>query len=288
MSRRLWGTVGAGLLLCATVLWPARASAQPTVLRLGLGPYQPTLTATTKTYEPLAAYLATTLKIQVQLFPADSWAGVSEALRTGHVDAALAGPFGYVLAHRASGAPAIAVLDYRGKPLYHAIMIANPATGITTLAQAKGHSFAFADPGSTSGYLIPLAYFQTHGINPKTYFSAVTFTGSHAANELAVATGRIAVATDFDRNRNTMIEGGRIAANATRIIWTSPPLPNDAFAVSTTVASDHAFVARLRAALLAIHGSHILPRGYTGFENTTDALYDPIRRAAHTVHVAGF
>ena len=39
-------------------------------------------------------------------------------------------------------------------------------------------TFAFNDPNSTSGYLVPVTFFMTEmGIDPKEHFSKVTFSG---------------------------------------------------------------------------------------------------------------
>ena len=48
---------------------------------------------------------------------------------------------------------------------------------------------SFADVGSTSGWLIPTAWFRTKGINPKEFFQ-YSDGATHAANEIAVALGR--------------------------------------------------------------------------------------------------
>ena len=95
---------------------------------------------------------------------------------------------------------------------------------------AKGLRISFADVGSTSGWLIPTAWFKAKGIDPKVHFK-YSDGATHAANEIAVANGQTDLATDFDRNRTAMIEGGRLDPKATKIIWTSDPLPNDALAV---------------------------------------------------------
>ena len=40
---------------------------------------------------------------------------------------------------------------------YYSIGFARKDSGITSMEDAKGKSFAFADPNSTSGYLVPAA-----------------------------------------------------------------------------------------------------------------------------------
>lgn len=51
--------------------------------------------------------------------------------------------------------------------------------------------------------------------------SFVDVGATHAANEIAVARGQVDMATDFDRNRNAMIEAEMIKRDAAKIIWTS-------------------------------------------------------------------
>ena len=69
------------------------------------------------------------------------------------------------------------------------------------------------------------------------------------------------------------------------IIWTSAPLPNDAFAVSAELAKDKAFTARLAKALEAIGAElksqpNLLPNHYTGFVGKDNRYYSPIKDAA--------
>ena len=81
-----------------------------------------------------------------------------------------------------------------------------------------------------------------------------------------------------------MIEQGLIKADQSKIIWTSAPLPNDAFAVSSTLAGDKALVGQLQAALSDIGEAlktqpKLLPPHYTGFVSRDNAFYKPIRDA---------
>ncbi|HEX4858111.1 MAG TPA: PhnD/SsuA/transferrin family substrate-binding protein, partial [Usitatibacteraceae bacterium] len=89
---------------------------------------------------------------------------------------------------------------------------------------------------------------------------------------------------DYNRNRDAMIAEGLIKAADSRIIWTSAPLPNDAFAVSKELFRDKALLARLTRALEAIGPQlktrpNLLPANYTGFVATDNAYYQPIRDA---------
>src|SRR5262249_44278918 len=189
-------------------------------LRFGVGPLQPTPSETKKAYEPFFAYVAKQLNREFDLVATTDWAGISVALANDQVDVAWMGPWGYVLANADSGVTAVATAKYDGKPIYHAIVVCKPGHGIKTWPQAaKGKRVSFADVGSTSGWLIPTAWFKTRNIDPKTFF-AYSDGATHAANEISVASGQVDCATDFDRNRNAMMESGKLDKTATEIVWT--------------------------------------------------------------------
>ena len=213
----------------------------------------------------------------------ETWEGLAKSLATGETDIALLGPWGYVLANNESGAQAVATILYDDKPEYFAIVVTGPKSGINSLDDLKGKTFAFGDKGSTSGYLIPFHMFQKRGIDPESYFSKVLYT-KHQAIEMQVTRGDLDAGADYNRNRNAMIEQNLIKADDSRIIWTSDPLPNDAFAVSSRLYADKAFVARLQQALEGVamavkKDPGLLPAHYTGFVTTDNGFYKPIRDA---------
>ena len=270
------------LMMLVSFLIAMPVLAQP-ALKLGVGMFQPDREKNDATYRPLAAYLASQLGREVQLKTVDSWEGLAKSLASGETDIALMGPWGYVLANHEAGAQAIATILYDGKPEYFAIMVTHPNSGIQKISDLKGKTFAFGDKGSTSGYLIPLHYFMTQGIDPETYFKKVIYT-KHQAIETQVAQGALDAGADYNRNRNAMIEQGLIKAEQSRIIWQSAPLPNDAVAVNKTVFADKALVARLQAALVGIGAAlktqpDLLPAHYTGFVVQGNNTYKPIRDA---------
>ena len=234
-------------------------------LRFGVGPLQPTPTETKKAYEPFFAYLAKQLDRDFDLVATTDWAGISVALANKQVDLAWMGPWGYILANDDSGVRAIATAKYDGKPIYHAIVVCEPGAVKNWPEGGKGKRVSFADVGSTSGWLIPTAWFKSKGIDPKEYFN-YSDGATHAANEIAVASGQVDCATDFDRNRNAMIEGGQLEKNATEVVWQSDPLPNDAIAVPKDF--DPALAERIQKILVGITDAQaktILPNHYTGF-----------------------
>ena len=220
---------------------------------------------------------------EVKLYTVDTWEGLAKSLANGETDIALMGPWGYVLANHVAGAQAVSTILYDSKPEYFAIMVTHPKSGIKSIADLKGKTFAFGDKGSTSGFLIPNHHFQKNGIDIDTYLGKYINT-KHQAIELQVTRGELDAGADYNRNRDAKISDGLIKASDSVIFWTSDPLPNDAVAVSAALAKDAAFVARLQAALAAIgpelkRTPNLLPPRYTGFVSKNNAFYRPIRDA---------
>jgi phosphonate transport system substrate-binding protein len=260
-------------------LGAGRADDRSGKLRFGVGPLQPTPSETRKAYEPFFAYVARQIDRDFDLVATTDWAGISVALANKQVDLAWMGPWGYVLAHDDSGVRAIATAKYDGKPIYHAIVVCKPGLVARWPDDARGKRVSFADVGSTSGWLIPTAWFKRQDLDPRQLFH-YSDGATHAANEIAVASGQADCATDFDRNRNAMIEGGRIAKEATQVVWTSDPLPNDAIAVPKDF--DPALAGRIRGILIGITEAQartILPNHYTGFVAATHDSYKAIEDA---------
>jgi phosphonate transport system substrate-binding protein len=280
MTTRRWFST----LLAATALAAAMAAhAADGALRFGVGLFQPDREKNDATYRPLAQYLSQKLGRAVELRTVDTWEGLAKSLANGETDIALMGPWGYVLANHVAGAQVVSTIEYDGKPEYFAIIVTHPDSGIKTMADLKGKTFAFGDKGSTSGYLIPLHHFMTQGIDPDKYFSKVLYT-KHQAIETQVAAGQLDAGADYNRNRNAMIEQGLIKAERSKIIWQSAPLPNDAFAVSKALHQDKVLIAKLQAALGDVGGvlktqPGLLPAHYTGFVVKDNGFYKPIRDA---------
>jgi len=264
------------------------AFAEGTPLKFGVGLFQPDREKNDATYRPLAQHLAQRLGRPVTLRTVDSWEGLAKSLASGETDIALMGPWGYVLANHFADAQAVATLLYEGRPEYFAMIVTHPDSGLQTVqdllgAKGRGRSFAFGDKGSTSGYLIPLHFFMQQGIDPDKHFGRVLYT-KHQAIQTQVSAGQLDAGADYNRNRTAMIEQGLIRADRSKIIWQSPPLPNDALAVSAALFKDKAFVARLQQALVEVGPllktqPQLLPAHYTGFVASDNGFYKPIRDA---------
>jgi phosphonate transport system substrate-binding protein len=280
MHRRSF--VAAGLAVSAALGASSLVRSQSRRLRCAVGPFLPSPEDTRKAYTPFFAYLAQALRRpDFDLAVTTDWAGLAVAMGSGNLDIAWMGPWGYILANNASGCRAIATVKYDDKPTYHAIIIARPELRIGKWPEdSRGMSISFADVGSTSGWLVPHYYArEVWKIDPRTFWK-YNEGASHPANEIAVQAGQIDLATDFDRNRNSMIDSGRIKPDATRVVWTSDPLPNDALAVARDFPEAEGLqLQQALAALTPTQAQPVMPKRYTGWVAATHDSYKLIENA---------
>jgi phosphonate transport system substrate-binding protein len=254
-------------------------------LRFGVGPLLPTAEDTKKAYTAFFTHLAKELNVDFELFATTDWAGMAVAMGSGQLDLAWMGPWGYIIANNSTGCTALATVKYDEKPVYHAIVIGKPGLKVAKFPDdTKGLTMSFADVGSTSGWLVPTWYAkEVWKIDPKSFWK-YSEGATHAANEVAVQAGQADMATDFDRNRNAMIESGRVKADSNKILWTSAPLPNDAITVPK--GTPPALIAQIQKVLTSIsveQAKTLLPNHYTGFVAATHADYESIEKAGIAV-----
>ncbi len=236
---------------------------------------------TRKAYTPVFAHLAKELGVDFDLVATTDWAGMAVVMGSNQLDIAWMGPWGYIIANAQTDCQAVATVKYDGKPVYHGIIIARPDLQVSKFPDdTKGKTISFADVGSTTGWLIPSYYAkEVWKIDPKTYWK-YTDGATHGANEIAVSSEQVDMATDFDRNRNAMIASGKIKEDSNKIIWTSAPLPNDAIALPKSAPKElGAQVQKILTAITDEQAKTLLPPRYTGFVAANHASYEMIEKA---------
>jgi phosphonate transport system substrate-binding protein len=100
---------------------------------------------------------------------------------------------GYVLASNLCGVDVAFKAVRFGYDVYWAQFLVGRDSGIDSLDQLAGLSWAYPDPGSTSGYMVPLLALQDAGVEP----GETTEAGGHPQAALAVYAGDADFATTF-------------------------------------------------------------------------------------------
>jgi phosphonate transport system substrate-binding protein len=228
---------------------------------------------------------------------ATSYAGVIEAMGAGRADIGWLSAFAYVIAHQRYGVEVRLVTVRFGLPYYRAEVIAQTSSGIVSLADLRGKRFAFVDPASTAGYLVPSAALRKAGYDPQMFFGQVVFAGSHTNVVLAVYDGRVDAGAVYDDARGTVQKTLPDVMQQVKVVWASGPIPNDTVSVRRDLPED--VKERVTNALLrfsetpagvdvltslyeveALADYRLLVTQYKVRVPSLDAFYDPVRDVA--------
>ena len=276
---------------CSTgtqTLQESQTAQETKVLRVGAIPSEDSQKVRAA-YKPLVDYLEKQTGMKVELFVATDYSGVIEAMRSGKLDVAYFGPFSYIMAADKANAEAFAVEQKKGSGTsYRSIVITSPESGINSLEDLKGHSFAFVDPASTSGNLVPRSFLKKKGIDPDQDFKSVIYAGGHDACELAVKNHKVDAAADADDNYDLMKANGLISDKDIKVIFTSDPIPNSPWAWRKDLPED--LKAKIKTAFLNMaqndpSGMGKIGKGIEQYVETNDAAYNGIREIAKIMNI---
>lgn len=279
------------------------------------------------TYEALRVHLESKLGIKVEFITGTSYSAVIEAMRAKKADAMMVGPFSYTLAVQEASAEALVVamngnskdpkFDAKIKPFYYSVIITKKGSGITKIADLKGKDFAFVDPASTSGHLMPKTTLIKNGINPDKDMKTI-FAGSHPTSVAALWNDKVPAAATYEQNLFDLNTQGQIKlcffkddqlfkarteaeikevydacpTGNVAIIAYSDPIPNTPFAVRADLPAS--LKAAIKSALLEIKDQpaiiakinewYVDPAQEMGLKNL-DAFYNPLRDAAKLLNL---
>ncbi|GAM10850.1 putative phosphite transport system-binding protein PtxB [Geobacter sp. OR-1] len=174
-------------------------------------------------YNRLKEYLAKELKMPVTLVDRDNYAEMNSLLASGGVDIAFvcAGP--YVEGHQQFGLELLAMPLVNGKPVYHSYIIVPKNSAAKNLDDLKGKSFAFTDPKSNTGKLVPTYMLVRRNTTPEEFFSKVSYTYGHDKSIAAVAEGLVEGAAVDSLIWEYLHRTKPSLTSRTRIIETSDP-----------------------------------------------------------------
>lgn len=273
--------------LFALCLLASLASAQPAgaPLTLAVLPYLPAQEIQRR-FTPLAEYLAQALGRPVVVRVGPNYDQHINAIGQDKVDIAFLGPVSYIrLIDRYGDKPILASLRVGRDPHLYAVIAVRQDSPLTRLQDLKGRRIAFADPESTTGYVIPRLMLAQAGV-PLDAIGRYHHLGNHRDVALAVLAG------DFDAGAMKREVFAEYAARGLRALAIGPPGPDYLFVARAGLPA--AIETRLRQALQSLHqqpaGRRIHERlhaGLAALEMTQDADYDGVRAQLRAIEDGG-
>ena len=170
----------------ALAMTPARPAVEAKTLRLGTTP------AILHTQHGLLAdwrrYMEARLNRPVEIVQRNSYQDAMELLRSEQVDLAWICSYPYVYLRKQ--VRLLAVPLYRSQPYYRAYLIVSARhPEYQSLYQMRRKIFAYTDPYSFTGYVVPRYQLRKMGEDPAKFFAKTFFTYSHDKLIEAVADG---------------------------------------------------------------------------------------------------
>lgn len=201
-------------------LFQVAGEAQNGAINVGMVPDAGATQVSVKEKAPLKAYLEQKLGRPVNLVIPTSYNATVEALGNGSLDFAYLGGLTYIKAHARYGV--VPLVQRTADLQFRSLFITSRQSGIHSLADLKGKTFAFGDINSTSGHLMPYMEMRQAGIDPNTSLK-FRYTGSHPATAKAVESGAVEAGALDESVYNSMVSEGKLDPNKVRVFYMSKP-----------------------------------------------------------------
>lgn len=245
------------------------------VLRMGIVPIE-TPALMFKHFSPLADYLSRKMKRKIDLKVAVDFMGAIRDLDQGVTQFCFMGPSTYSIAHMKFGAKVLVKALNNGKPFHKSVIITRSDSGINSLPDIRGRSFAFGDINSTSSHVVPRAMLLSEGIDLKD-LSYYNYLGHHDDVLKAVLGG------DFDAGGVKESAAIKHRDMGIKVLRISEDIPEFNFTVAADL--DKQILRDLRTALLDLREDDpearpvlkAIQENYTGFIEAQDEDYSVIR-----------
>ena len=224
-----------------------------------------------------------------------SYAALTEAMGSGNAQIGWMATFAYILASQKGYAQVALITQRFGSDHYGAQFLANKSAGFTpaadtpgtdaelsTLLQFKGKKACFADPQSTSGYVVPLIFLKKAGLTDADMPNPV-FAGGHTQVVQALYDGGICdYGTAFvDARSNIAKDHPDVNDKVVVVYQTAAIIPNDNMSYAPDMPQD--LRDKVTAAMMKIAGTEAGKKALNdlyqigGLTKADDTVYDQFR-----------
>ena len=232
-------------------------------------------------YRQMLDYIGERLGREVQFIQRKTYSEINELLGLGQIDLAFICSGPYAAGKEIYDLELIATPQIQKSHFYQSYLIVNKASQFNRIEDLKGRVFAFTDPDSNTGKLVPTYWLFEMEEQPESYFSKTIYTYSHDNSILAVAKGLVAGAAVDGLIWEYYHQKDPTFTSRTRIIRKSEP-----YGIPPLVASKHLspeLKDRIRQLFFSMHndpeGQKILAELMIDkFITPKDEWYDSIRQ----------
>jgi phosphonate transport system substrate-binding protein len=213
-------------------------------------------------YRELLDYLGRKSGHSVQLIQRRTYDEVNALFPKGEIDLAFicTGPF--AASREKLGFEALATPVVRGQPFYQSYLIVPKDSPLQKFEDLRGRVFAFTDPDSNTGAMVPRFWLAQLGETPESFFSKTIFTYSHDNSILAVAKGLVDAAAVDGHQWEYFEHFSPAYTSKTRVIRKSQPFGSPPLVASDRLKDD--VRSKIQELMLSMHTD---PEGNRILEN---------------------
>lgn len=226
-------------------------------------------------YQPLLARIFGSLGLKVRMIIVKDYPSLGEQINKGALDGGWFSPFAYITAAEMTPLVPVSTPLINGKDFYNGYIITRKDSGIASLQDLSGRSFAYVDKNSASGYLYAKHSIKEAGLDPEHMFSKVSFAGSHDQVIYGVINGEFDAGATYNEAYENMQESGT-DMSCLRILSTTGNIQKDAIAFSKTL--DAGRIQEIKNAFINFQDFSGINTPVTGFVEAKDSNYDLIRK----------
>jgi len=239
------------------------------------------------TAKDIKVYLEKNTPYKYEFTVPNSYVAVVEAFGTKRADIASINTFGYIMAHERYKTQAKITFIRHGLETYQSQIIARADSKVKSLEDIDKKKFAYVDPASTSGYLMPAKLFLEANVKP----SETVFAKKHDNVVMMVYQKQVDAGATFyspPSEKNGMEDARRLVLKQypdveekIKIIKLTDPIPNDPIVFRADLPEEvkEAVITALMNYMATDEGKRVFGEiyGITGMVRATDARYDSVR-----------
>ncbi|MFB3062043.1 MAG: putative selenate ABC transporter substrate-binding protein [Candidatus Binatia bacterium] len=234
-------------------------------------------------YTPFTKYLSKEIGLPVKFVPVLDYAATVEGLAANRLDLVWYGGFTSVqAARRAKGAQRIIMRKEDAQ--FKSKFITRKGSGIRSLKDLKGKTFAFGSVSSTSGHLMPRFFLLQAGIKPEKDFAKFAFSRAHDATAAWVEAGRVDAGALNFLVWDKLVQSKRVDISKVVVFWTTPPYVDYVWTIRGGI--DQNLVKKISKAFLnldyknPVHRKLLKLHGTKGYIPAKDSEWKGIEKAA--------
>lgn len=233
-----------------------------------------------KKYKPLLDILSKETGNEVILVQTSCYSKMNRAFLDREIDIGILNAFSYIQIAAQAGLIPLARRVIGNRGTYQSYIIVRREGNIFDYSDIKDKIFAFSDPNSTTGYLLPKIMLKNNGIYPETDLKEILFIGKHDSTIYAVLNWTAsagAVASYIYDSTDIKIK------EKIRILDKSDPVPLGPMVIRKDLGKE--LENKIKKIILSLDKSEegktaLQCAGLSRFEQAEDSDYDILRKMA--------